>query len=308
MRAPWSQPLGIWPLSCFWSTHGAEKIFDDLEHSTPSPAVCIGRQLSDSISCLNSCHWGPCSPLPLKLTSLQPPRSPCEPSPAFPASASRGLARSPHLLWGHLFHLRFWGFYKKEEELLLLRKENDKLQVSVQNRKGRSDLERAKPKPQKIIYPVSLVVKQQTRVTLDCLAWKLGRPNVPDWKVIGATIICASSTLAEGENWEIPMGISGQHPGYFHPIPVFLGRGWHLLGAGVDSTEVGRWNDTKSTAGVCKHKTILPLNLKPNWIFGKGSLHQWPKQWPHPGQDGCPRGRNLGSELPRAQSLPRASL
>ena len=62
----------------------------------------------------------------------------------------------------------------------MLRKENDKLQVSVQNRKGRSDLERAKPKPQKIIYPVSLVVKQQTRVTLDCLAWKLGRPNVPD--------------------------------------------------------------------------------------------------------------------------------
>ena len=202
MGTPWSQPLGIWPLSCFWSTHGAEKIFDDLEHSTPSPAVCIGRQPSDSTSCLSSCHWGPCSPLPLKLTSLQPPRSPCEPSPAFPASAPRGPARSPHLLWGHLFHLRVWGFNKKEEEPLLLRKENDKLQVSVQNRKGRSDLERAKLKPQKII----LSCKPHSQAADKSYPWLLGlgmgRPNVPDWKVIGATIICPSSR-DPGWGWEL---------------------------------------------------------------------------------------------------------
>ena len=104
------------------------------------------------------------------------------------------------------------------------------------------------------------------------------------------------------------MGVSGQHPGYFPPIPpVFLGRGSHVLGVGVDSTEVGRWNEGVPIP-ICKHKTILPLNLKPNWIFGKGSLHQWPKEWPHPGQEGCPGGGNLGSELLRAQSLPRASL
>lgn len=39
---------------------------------------------------------------------------------------------------------------------------------------------------------------------------------------------------------EIPTGVSGQHPGHFHPIPVILGRGSHVLGVGVDSAEAGR--------------------------------------------------------------------
>ena len=55
--------------------------------------------------------------------------------------------------------------------------------------------------------------------------------------------------------------------------------------------------NTKSAAGICKHKTILPLSLKSNWLFGKWSPHQWPKEWPDPCQQGRWGGEKLASEL-----------
>lgn len=55
--------------------------------------------------------------------------------------------------------------------------------------------------------------------------------------------------------------------------------------------------NTKSVAGICKHETVLPLSLKSNWLFGKWSPHQWPKEWPDPCQQGHWGGEKLGSEL-----------
>lgn len=56
-----------------------------------------------------------------------------------------------------------------------------------------------------------------------------------------------------------------------------------------------KWSpSTKSAAGICKHKTSLPLNLKPNWIFGKGCISG--QRNDHIRPRGVSR-RTLGSEL-----------
>lgn len=114
-------------------------------------------------------------------------------SPPLPA-LSEALPGHPSFSGDTYFHLRL-GFYRNQEELLLLRLGKDKLQVSVRNGKGGSDLEKGvKLKPQKIIlscWSHKQAADKESPLTPWPGNW-VG-PNVPDRKVVGATIRCSSS-------------------------------------------------------------------------------------------------------------------